>query len=87
MEVEVLERMVLGAHGQAVLGRVGGDTVGNRPRGEHAVVLEAQVPVQAGGVVLLDDEPVPVLRGGAGLPRGLRRSVEIALGAVVTQLL
>ena len=65
---------------QAVVRRVGRDAVGDRPRGEHAVVLEAQVPVQAGGVVLLDDEPVapadvaPARRLGGG--------VEVALGAV-----
>src|SRR5205823_3197286 len=31
--------------------------VGHRPRHEHAVALEAQVPVQPARVVLVDDEP------------------------------
>ena len=56
MEVEVLERVVLGADRDAVVARRRRDAVGERPRGEHAVVLQPQVPVQARRVVLLDDE-------------------------------
>ena len=78
VEVEVLERVVLGADREAVVLRLLGQAVRDRPRRERAVVLEAQVPVQARGVVLLDDEPRALrrLRGVAG---GLRRRLEVAL--------
>src|SRR5205807_1601831 len=55
-ELEVLERMVLGRRREAVLARVEGDPVRHRPRREHAVVLEAQVPVQPPRVMLVDHE-------------------------------
>jgi hypothetical protein len=57
VEVEVLERMVLGADREVVAAGVGRDALRHRPRGEHAVVLQPQVPVQRAGVVLLHDEP------------------------------
>ena len=60
MEREVLERVGLGADRGAVVLRVERNTARERPRGERALVLEPQVPVQAGGRVLLDDEA----RGG-----------------------
>ncbi len=56
VELQVLERVVLGAHGQAVLVGVDGDAPRQGPGGEYPVALEAQVPVQPSGVVLLDDE-------------------------------
>ena len=49
MELEVLERMVLGAHREVVALGPGRDAARHRPRGEHAVVLEPQIPVQRGG--------------------------------------
>ena len=62
LELEVLERVVLGVHGEAVvLGRLG-QAVGDREGDEDAVALQAQVPVQARGVVLLDDEAPAVAR-------------------------
>jgi len=48
-------------------------------------VLQAQVPVQAGGVMLLDHEAAPV-GVGAGLAGGLRGGLEVALGSVATEL-
>ena len=83
LELEILERVVLGADRQAVLGWIGRDSVGDRPRGQDAVVLEAQIPVQARGVVFLDHESR--LLGGARrlLPAArLRGLAEAALGAV-----
>ena len=77
VELEVLEGVVLGADGQPVIGRIGRDAVGNRPGREHPVVLEAQIPVQAGGVVLLDDKPVA---GGPAVGRGVGRGVDPARG-------
>ena len=65
LEVDVLERMVLRAHGEPVLLRVERDALGQRPRREHAFVLDPQVPVQPAGVVLLDHE---ARRAGPDLP-------------------
>ena len=49
-------------------------------------MLEPQIPVQAGGVVLLDDEAVLV--GPAGPRAGrLGRGVEVALGAIARELI
>ena len=56
---------------------------------EHAVVLEPQVPVQPGRVVLLDDELAGRHRRGGrlALPAGLARRLggrgEVPLGAVL----
>ena len=75
VEVEVLHRVVFGPHREVVLARVDGIPFGTRPRREHAVVLEAEVPVQPRGVVLLDDEP-PHAVGGPRLwpaPSSARR--------------
>ena len=85
LELQVLERMVLGVHRQAVvLGRLG-QAVGDGEGDEHAVVLEAQVPVQARGVVLLDDETAAVA-GRRLLPHGLGRLLRRALGPVRLEL-
>ena len=70
LEVEVLERVVLGVDRDAVVLGVVGDPVGHRPRREHAVVLEAQVPVQAPRVVLLDDEALPAPAEAPSSPDG-----------------
>ena len=55
-EREVLHRVVLGAHREVVRLVQQRDALGHRPRPEHAVVLEAEVPVETAGVVLLHDE-------------------------------
>ena len=56
LELEVFERMVLGVDRHTVVLRVLGDAVRDRPGDRDAVVLEAQVPVQARRVVLLHHE-------------------------------
>jgi hypothetical protein len=84
VELQVVERVVLGADGEPVVLRLLGQAVGDRPRGERAVVLEAQVPVQARGVVLLDDEARRA-RAAVDLAGGLGRRREVALGAVRAQ--
>ena len=48
--------MVLGGDGEVVDTGVGRHALGKRPRHEHPVALEAEVPVQRPRVVLLHDE-------------------------------
>src|SRR5262249_11024208 len=48
--------------------------------------LEAKIPVQPGGVVLLDHETVAA-RAGPRLTRRLRAGLKVALGAVGVELL
>ena len=74
-------------------GRRGGSRFGcsgiaarQRPRGEHAVVLQAQVPVQARGVVLLDHEAA-VPGGAVAAAARLGGLLEVALRAVALELL
>ena len=86
LEGGVLQWMVFGVHGQVVLLRRLGEPFGKRPGGQHAVVLEPEIPVEAPCVVLLNHE---VLAGGAhswaathrlGCPLG------IPLGAIAVEL-
>ncbi len=86
-EVEVLERVILDVDRLAVVRGILGDAVRHRPREQHAVVLETQVPVQAPRVMLLHDEAR--LRGLLGAAcsarpwRRLRRLPEVAFGAIL----
>ena len=67
LERRVLHRVVLGHDREVVaLVRVR-DAARHRPAHEHAVALEAEVPVQRGRVVLLDDEARQL--AGVGVPR------------------
>ncbi len=86
MEVEVLERVVFGPDGEAIIGRVGRDPVWDRPRRQRTIVLEPKIPVQARRVVLLDDEAA--VRPGARrrlFARRLCRGAEVALGSIAVQ--
>ena len=74
--------MILGVDGEPVLAPVGWDPVGDRERRQHAIVLEAQIPVQASRVMLVDDEPRLFGLGRGRAARGLGRGLEVALGAV-----
>ena len=56
LEAAVLERVVLDVDGEMVLPLVQRQALGNGPRHEDAVALQAEVPVQRPGVVLLDHE-------------------------------
>ncbi len=87
MELEVLERVVLRAHGQVVALRPWRDPARDGPGGEHAIVLEAQVPVQAARVVLLDDEARRGRRRGrrGAVPGRLGRRPGVALVPVALQ--
>ena len=93
LERAVFERVVLGLHGEPVHVGLERRALGDGPGHQHPGVLEAEVPVQAGGVVLLDHEHrrarlERLLRvvGGVG-PRVCRRDrlgglLGVALGAV-----
>ena len=90
MEVDVLERVVLGVDGEPVRGSVGklGHPARKRPGQQHPFVLEPQVPVQVPGVVLVDDEAA----AGRGriavaiLASRLAGSLEVALASVLLEL-
>jgi hypothetical protein len=87
LEGHVLERVVLGVDGLAVFARVERDAVRHRPGGGDALVLQPQVPVQAGRVVLLDDEARRALALAAALARRrLLRLAEVPFAFVLTQL-
>ena len=81
LELEVLERVVLGPHGEAVLVRVLRHAARKRPRRKRAVVLEAQIPVEAASVVLLHHE-AGLVRLPARAPLRLRGLLEVALRLV-----
>ncbi len=83
LELEVLERVVLGAHREVVALRVRRDPLGHRPRRQRALVLEAQIPVQRAGVVLLDDVAGAAFLDLAG--RRLGGRLEVALGPIGPQ--
>ena len=87
LEVEVLERMVFGVHREMVPLRRRRDALRHRPREEHSVVLEAEIPVQRARVMLLHDEARPFGRRRArgGVTARFRRRVEVALGAVLLE--
>jgi hypothetical protein len=78
VEVEVLDRVVLGMDSEPILARVLGDAARQREREQDPVVLEAKIPVEPAGVVLVDDEP-PLVARSSLLRARLRSSVEIAL--------
>ena len=79
--------MILGANGEPVLARRGRQPLRHSPRGEDTVPLEAQVPVQAARVVLLDHEAQPLHLARPRQPIRLRGALERALAAVLAQRL
>src|SRR5207248_1895452 len=81
---QVLERMILGVDGPAVLAGHLRDAIGYRPRSGDAVVLQAQVPVQPGRAVLLNDEAAAGL--AARVTGRLAGGGEVALCAVLAEL-
>ena len=61
-EGQVLERMILGVHGQMVDGRGVRQVLRHRPADQHAVAFQSEVVMQSPGVVLLNDEQVVIAR-------------------------
>ena len=83
LELGVLDRVVLGLHREAVDVRFQRRALRHRPGDEHPVVLQAEIPVQVGGIVLADDENrLTRARGGGSVGNGLAGLVLVAHGAV-----
>ena len=82
LEVEVLDRVVLGPGGEAPLVGVAGRALRDGPRGKRAVDLQAKVVVEAAGTVPVDDEaaarrrawPPAAARPGRALASGRSRA-------------
>src|SRR5205807_3680361 len=85
LEGRVVERMVLDVYGQRALSRFERHALGNGPRGERAVSLEAEVVVETPRVVTLDDED-RLLRLPPLARERLRRRLRIALAPVGVEL-
>jgi hypothetical protein len=79
--------MVLHLDCQSLVARVAGRPLGDRPGLEYPVVLQAQVVVQAGRRVLLDDETRVVGTLDRGLAARLRRLLEVAFGLIGDKLI
>ena len=68
LEIQIGERMVLGAHRQPLLAQRQARAARHRPALERAVELEPQVVMQPARIVLLHDETAPaVVRAAAGV--------------------
>ncbi len=85
LEVGVVERVVLDAHRQALVARVERGPLGYRPRQQHAVELEPEVPVHGTRVVLLYHEAAGLALGRGGAARRLGSHREVALGLVLLE--
>ena len=82
LEGRVVHRVILGPHREPLCIGIGRRALGNRPAFQHTVVLQPQVPVQPGRVVLLDHED-PVLAAFARLTRRLLGAGKIALCVIL----
>ena len=87
-EVGVVDRVVLGLHGEPILITVERQVLGHRPRHEHTAPFEPEVVVQAAGVVLLDHEDGPggLLVFGSAVAERLRRLSLVALAPVLAEV-
>ena len=86
LEVEVLERMVFGVHREVIALRCRRDALRHRPRQQHAVVLEPEVPVQrARGAPARRSGPARAALRSFAVTRRFGRRREVALGAVLVE--
>src|SRR5262249_11989346 len=79
-EAAIVQRMILDMHGQPLFAGNEAGPARDRPAFQDAVHLQAEIVMQPGGVVLLDDE-TGTARVGSASP-GLRRDREVPLLAV-----
>jgi hypothetical protein len=95
LESTVFEGMIFDFYGEAALGRVIAGALGAGPGFEDAIPAEAEVVVEVGGCVLLDDEREAARGGrlahgeGVGVGAaagGLGGGVEVAHGAIALEL-
>jgi len=83
LEAAVLHRVVLDVDGEALLAGIEARPLGDGPAPQHPFHLEAEVVVQAGGGVLLDDEGQRAGRAPfRRVARGLSRNREVPLAVV-----
>ena len=57
LEVAIVERMILRAHGEALVGGIGGRAARHRPAFQDAVHLQPQIEMLAPREMPLHDEP------------------------------
>ena len=74
--------MVFRAYRQPLYVGIGRRPLRNRPAFQHAIDFEPQIPVQPGGIVLLDNEDV-ARRAVLSLTRWFGRALEIALRVIL----
>src|SRR5205085_8330791 len=82
LEGGVGHRMVLGAHGEPVVGGIEARPPRHRPALQRPLQLQPEIEMEAGGGMLLDHEDqvlAPLRRDAAG---GLRRLREVALAII-----
>ena len=86
LEIPVVEGMVLDLNRQSLVAGIAGRTLGYRPGFEYPIVLEAQVVVQPGRCVLLDDKTRVLGALNRTLAAWLRCLLEIAFGLIGSKL-
>src|SRR5581483_6293132 len=85
-EIRVFNRMILDLHGQAAVAALPGETFGNGPRLQDAFHFEAEVVMQARGVVFLNDEERFMRATSGGFAaRRFARAAKISPGLVFFQ--
>ncbi len=84
LELGVVHGVVFGLDRKAFVCGVEAGAARDRPAFQHSVDLDTKIPVQPGGVMLLDDEQVAVLARLATAGR-LGGALEIALGVVARE--
>src|SRR5699024_49677 len=87
LERLVPQWVILRVHGEPPVARFGRQVLGHGPRDQDAVVLQAEVVVEAAGVVLLDHEHRPRGLIALGLvPERLRRPAAVPLASVFVEV-
>lgn len=83
IEVGIGQGMILGGNCQVLALRIGGGALGHGPGLQNAINVEADIVVQGGGGVLLDDEVWPL--AWFAISHGLRGAARVALLSIAGQ--